>query len=168
MKTNKRISLMISVFFALAVFGGCSSGGTEENTTDTYTNNSGDTGNTTGDSGSTTSGNEGTGSAEVAEVAEESANIPASKYVDGIYTGEGTGKKPGIKISVTIEGDKITDIAVVEYNDSDEHFNDVAAEIIPEIISAQSADVDVISGATMSSEGIIQAVSDALAKAEVK
>jgi len=159
MKTNKRISLMISVFFALAVFGGCSSGGKEENTTDTYTNNSGDTGNNTG---------EGTGSAEVAEVAKEPVSTPPSKYEDGVYTGEGTGKKPGIKISVTIEGDKITDIAVVEYNDSDAHFNDVAAEIIPEIISAQSADVDVISGATMSSEGIIQAVSDALAKAEVK
>lgn len=163
---------MISVFFALTVFGGCS-GGTEENTTDTYTNNntdaaessSGDIDNATGDNGSTAGENEVTGSAEAAE---EPANTQASKYADGIYTGEGTGKKPGIKVSVTIEGDKITDIAVVGYNDSDENFNDVAAEIIPEIISAQSADVDVVSGATMSSEGIIQAVSDALAKAEVK
>lgn len=167
MGRNKTISLMVSVLFVLAVFGGCSSGGTEGNTTDTDT--------TTVDSESTAVVDEGAGGSEVAEVeevaeepAEEPSNVPASKYADGIYTGEGTGKKPGIKISVTIEGDKITDIAVVEYNDSDEHFNDVAAEIIPEMISAQSADVDVVSGATMSSEGIIQAVCDALAKAEVK
>lgn len=42
----------------------------------------------------------------------------------------------------------------------------MAEDIIPKIIEAQSADVDTVSGATFSSTGIRDAVSEALKQAE--
>jgi uncharacterized protein with FMN-binding domain len=86
-------------------------------------------------------------------------------YIDGTYTGEGTGKNPGIKVNVTIENDKITDITVTKHYDSTDYFGDAVEKIIPQIIETQSTDVDTVTGSTLSSKGIIQAVNDALSKA---
>jgi NosR/NirI family transcriptional regulator, nitrous oxide reductase regulator len=90
---------------------------------------------------------------------------PQVKYIDGMYEGQGTGKNPGIKVSVTIKDDKITDITVISCNDNSEYFDEAAAVIPKSIIEAQATNVDTVSGSTLSSEGIIKAVEDALSKA---
>lgn len=90
---------------------------------------------------------------------------PQIKYIDGMYEGQGTGKNPGIKVSVTIKDDKITDITVISCNDNSEYFDEAAAVIPKSIIEAQATNVDTVSGSTLSSEGIIKAVEDALSKA---
>jgi uncharacterized protein with FMN-binding domain len=90
---------------------------------------------------------------------------PQETYKDGTYTGTGRGYRPGLQVEVTIENSKITDIEIGSNNETPRYtarpFN-----IIPqEIIEAQSTDVDTISGATRTSDGIIAAVEDALNQA---
>ena len=90
---------------------------------------------------------------------------PQINYIDGIYEGQGTGKNPGIKVSLTIKAGKITDITIISSNDNSEYFDEAAAVIPKSIIEAQATNVTTVSGATLSSKGIIKAVKDALSKA---
>lgn len=93
----------------------------------------------------------------------------ASKiYKDGTYTGEGFGYRPGLVVQVTIKNDKITDIQIISHHETPS-FAQLPFEIIPkEIIESQSTNVDIISGATRTSYGIIMAVEDALSKAKIE
>ena len=67
---------------------------------------------------------------------------PQTKYVDGTYEGLGTGKNPGIKVSVTIKNDKITDITIISCNDNEEYFSEAAAVIPGSIIEAHGGPAD--------------------------
>lgn len=87
-------------------------------------------------------------------------------YKDGVWNGTALGYNDDVTVSVTISSGKITDISIIESSD-DEPYYDWAKEEIPQrILEVQSPDVDTVSGATFSSEGIINAVSDALQKAK--
>ncbi|ABP66350.2 FMN-binding domain protein [Caldicellulosiruptor saccharolyticus DSM 8903] len=89
-------------------------------------------------------------------------------YKDGTYTGEGFGYRPGLVVEVTIKDDKITKIKIVSHNET-QSFAQLPFEIIPqEIIQNQSTNVDIVSGATRTSYGIIMAVEDALNKAKIE
>ncbi|MCC8081217.1 MAG: FMN-binding protein [Lachnospiraceae bacterium] len=81
---------------------------------------------------------------------------------DGVYYGSGTGYAGRISVAVTIASKQITEIEVTEVEADDEAFFNRAKGVIEEIISTQSLDVDVVSGATYSSRGIISAVKNAL------
>ncbi|QSX09179.1 FMN-binding protein [Alkalibacter rhizosphaerae] len=88
------------------------------------------------------------------------------KWQDGTYTGVGEGLQDDITVSVSIEDGKIAAVEVVEHRESP-GVSEPALEQIPEIIvENQSAEVDVVAGVTYTSDGIMQAVSDALSKAE--
>lgn len=67
---------------------------------------------------------------------------------------------------MTLKDDEITDIQVTSASGEDSTYLSQAQSVISSIISAQSTDVDTVSGATFSSTGIINAVVDALGKAE--
>ncbi|MBZ9623357.1 4Fe-4S binding protein [Clostridium sp. FP2] len=96
-----------------------------------------------------------------------STTINQSNYTNGTYTGDGTGFKGGTtEIAVTVKDNKITNVETVSNQDTPKFYSRVEGEIVAEIISAQSATVDTISGATYSSEGIINAVKDALSQAK--
>lgn len=90
---------------------------------------------------------------------------PASKYKDGTYSGSGQGYEGMISVSVTISGDQITNITVTSAMDDSPYIDDAKAGVIPAILSAQSADVNAVSGATFSSKGIMAAVKSALSSA---
>ncbi len=92
-------------------------------------------------------------------------NVDTSELKDGIYKGTGTGFRGDIKVSVTIQNGKISKIVIDEHCD-DEYFMNNALAVKDRIINAQSVDVDVVSRATYSSNGIKDAVSDALRKAK--
>lgn len=83
---------------------------------------------------------------------------------DGIYTGSGMGMNSEITVEVTVLSGKITDITVLSSRDDEPYYSDALA-VIDDILSANSTEVDVISGATYSSGGIIDAVEAALEKA---
>ncbi|MCC8150295.1 MAG: FMN-binding protein [Lachnospiraceae bacterium] len=81
---------------------------------------------------------------------------------DGIYYGSGTGYAGKISVAVTIASQTITEISVTEVEADDSAFFNRAKGVIDEIISTQTLEVDVVSGATYSSRGIISAVKNAL------
>lgn len=83
-------------------------------------------------------------------------------YIDGTYTGTGHGFRGETKTSVTVENGNITDIAILSYDDDAEYFNRVKDIITAEIIQNQDTQVDAVSGATFSSNGIMDSVADAL------
>lgn len=80
---------------------------------------------------------------------------------DGVYKGSATGFSGPVTVAVTIMDKKITSIDILSSTDDEAFFNR-AKGVIDRIISSQSLDVDVVSGATYSSNGIIGAVKNAL------
>lgn len=81
---------------------------------------------------------------------------------DGTYYGTGTGFAGKIKVAVTVKDKQITAIEIVENEADDDMFFSRAKGVIDKIISGQTLEVDVVSGATYSSNGIISAVKNAL------
>ena len=80
---------------------------------------------------------------------------------DGVYKGSATGFRGSVTVAVTILDKKIVSIDILSASDDEAFFNR-AKGVIDRIISSQSLDVDVVSGATYSSNGIIGAVKNAL------
>ncbi len=103
---------------------------------------------------------------EKAGVTEE----PAADSVSGSFTGEGEGfsSEEKIKVTVTLDNGKITDVKVDSHAESD-GIADPALEQIPAaIVEKNSAEVDVAAGATWTSKGIMAAVAAALESAGIK
>lgn len=98
--------------------------------------------------------------------AEESSDDSDNVYKNGTYEGSGTGYGGTITVQVTLEDDTITAVSVVSAPGEDSAYLSQGENVIGSIISEQSTDVDTISGATFSSTGILEAVNDALSKAE--
>ena len=69
-------------------------------------------------------------------------------------------------MEVTLVGDEITSINVVSAPGEDSAYLSQAESVIDSVLSAQSTDVDTVSGATLCSSGILNAVDAALGKAE--
>ena len=94
----------------------------------------------------------------------ETAGIE-SIYNDGVYSGSAQGYGGTISVEVTIENDVITDIKAVSHGGEDAAYWDMAKDMIPAMIQAQSPNVDSVSGATMTSVGLHNAVTVALQSA---
>lgn len=90
----------------------------------------------------------------------------SSAYKDGTYEGTAVGFGGDVIVRVVIENGKIQNIEIVSAKNEDAAYFEMAKEMIPAIIEAQSAEVDTISGATFSSTGIKDAAAAALEKAE--
>lgn len=100
---------------------------------------------------------------EPAAGGQEPGSAPGQFSVaDGIYEGKGNGFRGATSVSVTVENGAITDITVNSYEDDAAYFNRAQDTVISEIISTQSLDVQAVSGATFSSNSIMDAVADAL------
>ena len=95
----------------------------------------------------------------------QDAAASGGAYEDGIWKGTAQGFGGDIQVEVTVEGGSITDISIVSAEKEDGAYLSMAEDIIPKIIDAQSAEVDTISGATFSSTGIKNAVTQALEEA---
>ena len=154
-----------------------SNNNTDNSTTSNATNNS-----NTATSQSTTTNNSTSnsqaGNAIVEEVKDEVSNNgggtssttndsveSTSKYKDGTYSGSATGFAGTLQVSVQISNDVITGITVISHNDTQGICDRAIEEMPGKIISSQSTSVDVVSGASYTSKGIINAVNDALSKA---
>lgn len=82
---------------------------------------------------------------------------------DGTYTGEGTGKGGKIVVELTMKNSKISDIKVVEHGETP-GYADALEKMSAEMITKNTLEVDMVSGATLSSTGILEAVKDAFNK----
>lgn len=97
----------------------------------------------------------------------EGQDVAVGDVEDGTYTGTGEGFNGPIEVEVTVAGGEIEEVVVLDHNES-EGISDPAIENIPTaIVDNGSTDVDVASGATFSSEGIMAAVNDALSDSDV-
>lgn len=83
-------------------------------------------------------------------------------YTPGTYEGSAGGFGGEIRVSVTLSADKIENVEVISHKET-EGIGTKAIEALPaEIAAKNSFDVDVVSGATISSKGIMAAVKDAM------
>lgn len=99
---------------------------------------------------------------ETENAAEDTQTATGSfELADGVYKGSATGFSGPVTVAVTIMDKKITSIDILSSTDDEAFFNR-AKGVIDRIIASQSFDVDVVSGATYSSNGIIGAVKNAL------
>ncbi len=93
------------------------------------------------------------GNAEVADL---------DSVEDGVYSGSADGYSGPISVEVTVEGGEITDVKVLSHSDSP-GISDPAIEEVPAaMVAGNTTEVEVVSGATFTSTGIINAVNIAL------
>ena len=91
---------------------------------------------------------------------------PAKTYVDGVYEGTGEGFGGDVTVSVTVSDGRIDTIEVVSADDETPAYFAQAKAVLTSIRAKQTTDVDAVSGATFSSNGLKEAVENALSKAE--
>lgn len=97
------------------------------------------------------------------------ATVFAGGAMAAAVTAEGTGvgKHGDVTVSVTFDGGKITDIKVVKEQENKVLARGVYTDLKDQVIATNSVDLDVISGATFTSKGFLDAVKDAAKKAGV-
>lgn len=82
------------------------------------------------------------------------------------YNGVGQGYTGEVKVEVTMQGDKIKAIEVLESSDTPGLSTQAFEVIIERVLTKNSIDVDIVVGASGSSKGILEAIEDALNKAK--
>ncbi len=92
--------------------------------------------------------------------------IKKSPLRDGTYTGVGSGRNGDITVSVTVTGGSVSDAKIISNDETPE----IAQPAMESILSAfkeqgSTNDIDVVSGATLTSNGLLDAFDDALASA---
>lgn len=94
-----------------------------------------------------------------------------TRYKDGEYTGSVEDAYYGsVQVQVTVSGGKITNVQFLDYPHDRRTSQEINSQAMPalqaEAIQAQSANVDIVSGATATSEAFIQSLQSALSKAQ--
>ena len=104
-----------------------------------------------------------------AAAATSSNSTTAAKSTTSTVTGDSTDTQWGpVQVQLTLVSGKITAVSVVQYpngNGKDQEINAYALPVlVQETISAQSAKIDMVSGATVTSGGYIGSLQSALDK----
>ncbi|MEW4412208.1 flavocytochrome c [Clostridium sp. AN503] len=106
--------------------------------------------------------------AEITAGGDEAAAAPEAQgnYKDGVYEGTGKGNNGDIKVEVKVEGGNITAITLKEHGETEGIYEAAEKNVVADIIKTQNAEVDAVSGATNTSNGIMEAVANALKDAK--
>ncbi|HBD64529.1 MAG TPA: hypothetical protein DC038_08860 [Clostridiales bacterium] len=89
-----------------------------------------------------------------------------TKYKDGVYSGESKGMNDMIRVEVTVKDSVVSEVRILSHSET-AGISDPALKDIPQrIVQTNSPDVDVVSGATKTSNGIMEAVKIALESAK--
>ena len=97
-------------------------------------------------------------------------SAPEGKFPAGTYEGEAAGfggDKTPIKVKVTLSSDKIESIEFTADGETPTIGGEALPKLVDAVLESQSTNIDVVSGATITSEGFIQAVNAALEAAGV-
>ncbi|WP_339264970.1 flavocytochrome c [Paenibacillus sp. FSL W8-0187] len=81
--------------------------------------------------------------------------------------GVGSGKHGDIKVEVTFTDYKITDVKVLEQKENEVLSEPVYTQLKENVMQANSAEVDVISGSSVTSKGYLDAIQDAIVKSGI-
>ena len=87
---------------------------------------------------------------------------------DGEFEGSGTRFGGDIKVKLVIENNKIQSAQIVSAQGETAEYLASAKKILEEVVQKQTEDVDTVSGATLSSNGILEAVRQAMEKCDEK
>lgn len=136
--------------------GGTASGGTASGGTSSGTS-------TSGSSGSSKTGSSKTGSST-------SGGSGSSSTTARTVTGSAVQTRYGpVQVQITVRSGKITNVSVLQYPTGDPHDQQINSYALPilnqEAISAQSAHIDAVSGATFTSGGYTSSLQSAIDKA---
>lgn len=85
--------------------------------------------------------------------------VDLSNLENGIYNGRHSAGLVEVELAVNIDNGKIIDIQILNH---DNWRGGKAEKIVNEVVNKQSLDVDLVSGATISSKVIIKSVENAL------
>lgn len=114
---------------------------------------------------SSSDSSDNTSSDDSDDATEASTIADAGDWTDGTYTATVTGKKGDFDVTVVIEDGYIASIEIGENNETESKGGVAIAQLPDEIVDAQSTDVDTVSGATITSEAIIEGVNECLEEA---
>lgn len=92
------------------------------------------------------------------------ATTKKTVYKDGTYSGIGTNRIGSVEVAVSIKNDKITTVDITNCTTS--YPESYIKDLPQQVVSRQSAQVDVVSGATKSTNDFQDAVTEALQKAK--
>lgn len=86
----------------------------------------------------------------------------SGQLADGQYIGTADGFNGPITVSVTVSGGTVTAVEVTDHSDTPFIADGAIEQVTAAIVESQTADVDAVSGATYTSNGVMNAVKDAL------
>ena len=89
----------------------------------------------------------------------------AGTYTAGTYTGTAKGNNGDVTVEVVLSSEKIESVTVTDHAETPGLSDGPIADIPAAIVESQSLNIDVVSGATITSEAMIDAVAEALEKA---
>ena len=97
--------------------------------------------------------------------------VTSTGLADGSYQGPSTSTRWGpVQVQITVSGGKVTDVQAIDYpteNGRDQQINSYAIpRLAKEALAAQSAKIDMVSGATVTSRGYITSLQGALDQAK--
>ena len=125
---------------------------------------------TTGSSPTPTPSTSASGGASASGSASASASAAKAGAKNGTYTGTAESTQYGdVQVQAVISGGKLTNVVVLQVPDHGGYEDQIVQIALPELkseaLSAQSANIDVISGATYTSQGYAQSLQSALDQA---
>lgn len=96
-----------------------------------------------------------------------SASTGTSASGDGTYTGDAVQTRYGaVQVQITVQDGRITGSEAIQYPNQDRHDQRINAYAVPilnaEVVAAQSAGIDAVSGATVTSDGYMRSLQSAI------
>ena len=88
-----------------------------------------------------------------------------ANFKDGTYTAVGTGIGGDVEVIAEVKDGEIVSITLGQHGETEGIFEGAVDGVIPEIIKGQTTEVDTVSGATITSNAIIEAVEDIMDQA---
>jgi uncharacterized protein with FMN-binding domain len=148
---------------------GGASGGSDGSSSTGSTDSSGGSGSSGSSSSSGSSGSSGKSSSSGSSSSGSGGSAStAAKTVDGDPFGTRYGD---VQVQITVSSGKITDVTVLQVPWNDRHDQMINSQAVPiyndEAVQAQSANIDVVSGATVTWEGYTQSLQSAIDKANI-
>ncbi|OZB82188.1 MAG: FMN-binding protein [Microbacterium sp. 14-71-5] len=99
------------------------------------------------------------------------SSTTSSGLKDGSFTGQAVDTRYGaVQVAITVSGGQITDVSVPQYPNTERRDEQINAQAIPILVSetksAQSAQIDMVSGATFTSDGYTRSLQSAIDQAK--
>ena len=101
-------------------------------------------------------------SSQAASSQAESNSAIAVEFTPGSYEGTGKGYAGDIKVSVTVDQNSITGIEVLEQNETEGVGGAALPTLVDRVLDTQSLAIDAVAGATYTSQGFLEAVTQAI------